>query len=189
MCMFGIGITTEDAEGRPPIGVEFEIPYFTVSGIQVGHTHTNTHTRTPNTLCACAQVRLVCLLHPTVTRPSGHCFSVLLLMTALHWECPRSFCCTLDCVLCGVAVYSTNSSRVWGLHHDRLVCSHVRVVALWSAGAVLKNYREKRIPGAALGSLHHTKRGLSTSDDLKPTCIDATPTTTRAQHEHTHTHT
>eukprot|EP00041_Stephanoeca_diplocostata_P017365 m.348604 g.348604 ORF g.348604 m.348604 type:complete len:430 (-) comp20678_c0_seq1:246-1535(-) len=33
---FGLpSITTEDAEGRPPIGVEFEIPYFTVSGIQV----------------------------------------------------------------------------------------------------------------------------------------------------------
>jgi len=28
-------ITGEDAEGRPPISVKFEIPYFTVSGIQV----------------------------------------------------------------------------------------------------------------------------------------------------------
>ena len=28
---------TEDEQGRPPIKVKFEIPYFTVSGIQVGH--------------------------------------------------------------------------------------------------------------------------------------------------------
>eukprot|EP00039_Didymoeca_costata_P019239 m.336758 g.336758 ORF g.336758 m.336758 type:complete len:427 (+) comp17953_c0_seq1:126-1406(+) len=28
-------VTSEDAEGRPPISVKFEIPYFTVSGIQV----------------------------------------------------------------------------------------------------------------------------------------------------------
>lgn len=33
---FGLpSISGEDAEGRPPISVKFEIPYFTVSGIQV----------------------------------------------------------------------------------------------------------------------------------------------------------
>ncbi|ERE75426.1 AP-1 complex subunit mu-2, partial [Cricetulus griseus] len=33
---FGLpSVETEEVEGRPPIGVKFEIPYFTVSGIQV----------------------------------------------------------------------------------------------------------------------------------------------------------
>jgi len=33
---FGLpSVTSEDAEGRPPILVHFEIPYFTVSGVQV----------------------------------------------------------------------------------------------------------------------------------------------------------
>lgn len=33
---FGLpSVTSEDAEGRPPIHVHFEIPYFTVSGVQV----------------------------------------------------------------------------------------------------------------------------------------------------------
>lgn len=29
-------VESEDTEGKPPIQVKFEIPYFTVSGIQVG---------------------------------------------------------------------------------------------------------------------------------------------------------
>lgn len=29
-------VESEELEGRPPIQVKFEIPYFTVSGIQVG---------------------------------------------------------------------------------------------------------------------------------------------------------
>ena len=29
-------VEAEEAEGRPPISVKFEIPYFTTSGIQVG---------------------------------------------------------------------------------------------------------------------------------------------------------
>ena len=34
---FGLpSVLSEDNEGRPPIHVRFEIPYFTVSGIQVG---------------------------------------------------------------------------------------------------------------------------------------------------------
>ena len=33
---FGLpSVSSEDAEERPPISVSFEIPYFTVSGIQV----------------------------------------------------------------------------------------------------------------------------------------------------------
>ena len=33
---FGLpSVEKEEVEGRPPIGVKFEIPYFTVSGIQV----------------------------------------------------------------------------------------------------------------------------------------------------------
>jgi AP-1 complex subunit mu len=33
---FGLpSVEAEDSEGRPPISVKFEIPYFTVSGIQV----------------------------------------------------------------------------------------------------------------------------------------------------------
>lgn len=33
---FGLpSVEKEEEEGRPPIGVKFEIPYFTVSGIQV----------------------------------------------------------------------------------------------------------------------------------------------------------
>ena len=37
MCAhFGLlSVEKEEVEGRPPIGVKFEIPYFTVSGIQV----------------------------------------------------------------------------------------------------------------------------------------------------------
>ena len=31
-------VTGEELEGRPPIHVRFEIPYFTVSGIQVDRT-------------------------------------------------------------------------------------------------------------------------------------------------------
>ena len=39
---FGLpSVEAEDKEGKPPISVKFEIPYFTTSGIQV---HTNTHT-------------------------------------------------------------------------------------------------------------------------------------------------
>ena len=33
---FGLpSVTAEDTEGKPPIQVKFEIPYFTTSGIQV----------------------------------------------------------------------------------------------------------------------------------------------------------
>lgn len=33
---FGLpSVEKEEVEGQPPIGVKFEIPYFTVSGIQV----------------------------------------------------------------------------------------------------------------------------------------------------------
>jgi len=33
---FGLpSVAAESLEGRPPIGVRFEIPYFTVSGVQV----------------------------------------------------------------------------------------------------------------------------------------------------------
>lgn len=33
---FGLpSVIAEDAEGKPPIHVHFEIPYFTVSGVQV----------------------------------------------------------------------------------------------------------------------------------------------------------
>lgn len=33
---FGLpSVEAEDKEGKPPIGVKFEIPYFTTSGIQV----------------------------------------------------------------------------------------------------------------------------------------------------------
>lgn len=35
---FGLpSVEAEDKEGKPPISVKFEIPYFTTSGIQVGH--------------------------------------------------------------------------------------------------------------------------------------------------------
>lgn len=34
---FGLpSVESEDTEGKPPIQVKFEIPYFTTSGIQVG---------------------------------------------------------------------------------------------------------------------------------------------------------
>lgn len=40
---FGLpSVEAEDKEGKPPISVKFEIPYFTTSGIQVGHTRTQT---------------------------------------------------------------------------------------------------------------------------------------------------
>lgn len=32
-------VESEEGEGRPPIKVQFEIPYFTTSGIQVHITH------------------------------------------------------------------------------------------------------------------------------------------------------
>lgn len=36
---FGLpSVIAEDSEGKPPIHVKFEIPYFTVSGIQVCQT-------------------------------------------------------------------------------------------------------------------------------------------------------
>ena len=35
---FGLpSVENENQEGRPPIHIKFEIPYFTVSGIQVIH--------------------------------------------------------------------------------------------------------------------------------------------------------
>lgn len=35
---FGLpSVECEDSEGKPPIQVKFEIPYFTTSGIQVCH--------------------------------------------------------------------------------------------------------------------------------------------------------
>ena len=37
---FGLpSVEAEDKEGKPPISVKFEIPYFTTSGIQVKHLH------------------------------------------------------------------------------------------------------------------------------------------------------
>ena len=37
---FGLpSVQNEETEGRPPIHVKFEIPYFTVSGIQVSASH------------------------------------------------------------------------------------------------------------------------------------------------------
>jgi len=36
---FGLpSVEGEDSEGKPPIQVKFEIPYFTTSGIQVSNT-------------------------------------------------------------------------------------------------------------------------------------------------------
>lgn len=44
---FGLpSVEAEDKEGKPPISVKFEIPYFTTSGIQVGRTHTYTQGQT-----------------------------------------------------------------------------------------------------------------------------------------------
>lgn len=41
---FGLpSVEAEDKEGKPPISVKFEIPYFTTSGIQVGHIHTGSN--------------------------------------------------------------------------------------------------------------------------------------------------
>lgn len=38
---FGLpSVEAEDKEGKPPISVKFEIPYFTTSGIQVDSSHT-----------------------------------------------------------------------------------------------------------------------------------------------------
>lgn len=38
---FGLpSVENEETEGRPPISIKFEIPYFTVSGIQVSIMHT-----------------------------------------------------------------------------------------------------------------------------------------------------
>ena len=40
---FGLpSVEAEDKEGKPPISVKFEIPYFTTSGIQVHLTHIDT---------------------------------------------------------------------------------------------------------------------------------------------------
>ena len=37
---FGLpSVEAEDKEGKPPISVKFEIPYFTTSGIQVTNLH------------------------------------------------------------------------------------------------------------------------------------------------------
>lgn len=48
---FGLpSVLAETLEGRPPIHVRFEIPYFTVSGIQVSASR-----RTCHTLCLRAQ--------------------------------------------------------------------------------------------------------------------------------------
>jgi len=41
-------VLSEESEGRPPIKVKFEIPYFTTSGIQV---------KSPNVLCCVASVQ------------------------------------------------------------------------------------------------------------------------------------
>lgn len=39
---FGLpSVEAEDKEGKPPISVKFEIPYFTTSGIQVRNNSTN----------------------------------------------------------------------------------------------------------------------------------------------------
>lgn len=46
---FGLpSVEAEDKEGKPPISVKFEIPYFTTSGIQVGPAGA------PPTLITCA---------------------------------------------------------------------------------------------------------------------------------------
>lgn len=40
---FGLpSVESEELDAKRPITVHFEIPYFTVSGIQVRHTHTYT---------------------------------------------------------------------------------------------------------------------------------------------------
>ena len=44
---FGLpSVEAEDKEGKPPISVKFEIPYFTTSGIQVKHLHPTPTTQT-----------------------------------------------------------------------------------------------------------------------------------------------
>ena len=51
---FGLpSVEAEDKEGKPPISVKFEIPYFTTSGIQVSHSlslATHLHICTPSHL-------------------------------------------------------------------------------------------------------------------------------------------
>lgn len=43
---FGLpSVEAEDKEGKPPISVKFEIPYFTTSGIQVGPVVPNSATK------------------------------------------------------------------------------------------------------------------------------------------------
>jgi hypothetical protein len=89
----------EEVHGKmPPIKVKFEIPYFTVSGIQV-----------------------------SAKDPSCHSVVFLDVCTAL----------------CGLQRGTMASS--W---------------YVWVAGAVLEGHREERVPGAALGALHHMRRQL-----------------------------
>lgn len=59
---FGLpSVENDEAEGKPPITVKFEIPYFTVSGIQV-------------CVCVCSQCVNICSgieLHVDLTSLSG----------------------------------------------------------------------------------------------------------------------
>ena len=53
--LFNLLISTEVEEGRPPIKVKFEIPYFTTSGIQVRPLYVHVHTHVSGSAdCPCA---------------------------------------------------------------------------------------------------------------------------------------
>lgn len=61
---FGLpSVESDELEGKRPITVKFEIPYFTVSGIQVRIKKKKTHTRSPyKSFCHNTVLHHICLL-------------------------------------------------------------------------------------------------------------------------------
>ena len=97
---FGLpSVVSEETEGKPPIQVKFEIPYFTTSGIQVKKKN-----------------------YPLVIR-------------AIYWHYAQS---------------------LWFL------------IWFWwrKSGSLLEDYREKWLPSASLGALHHSERRLPVANQL-----------------------
>ena len=117
----------EDKKDRPPITVKFEIPYFTVSGIQ-------------------ALIIIVNLIIIVIT-------IIIIIITTITTTT------TIMIIIRHLKIIEKS---------DLLRTYSQRTSDLLLVGPIPQDHREERVPGAAMGAVHHTERRLPAADGLAP---------------------
>ena len=142
----------EEATGRmPPIRVNFELPYFTVSGIQV-HPSSQMHD-----IMLCVQVQEACYSH----LPKGKLPALLVQIWV--YSCSSSILSSSNIML-GHSSLSFICKIMAGII---IIIIIMTMSWLWvAAGAVSEGHREEWLPGASLGAVHHHSGRVRNSDVL-----------------------